>query len=70
MTEQEDRWLSIKEICQHLGVSYDTVYKWIDKNGMPAHRMGHLWKFKKDEVDKWVKSGGAINARTSNKSNK
>lgn len=59
MTEIEDRWLSIKEICQHLGVSNDTVYKWIDKNGMPAHRMGRLWKFKKDEVDKWVKSGGA-----------
>ena len=22
-------------------------------------RMGRLWKFKKDEVDEWVKSGGA-----------
>ena len=26
---------------------------------MPAHRMGRLWKFKKDEVDEWVKAGGA-----------
>ena len=33
--------------------------KWIDKHGMPAHRMGRLWKFKKDEVDEWVKAGGA-----------
>jgi len=61
MAEIEDRWLSIKEICQHLGVSNDTVYKWIDRHDMPAHRMGRLWKFKKDEVDEWVKSGGAIN---------
>lgn len=26
---------------------------------MPDHRMGRLWKFKKDEVDAWVKAGGA-----------
>jgi len=24
--------------------------------------MGRLWKFKKDEVDKWVKAGGAARA--------
>lgn len=47
------------EICKHLGVSNDTAYKWIEKHGMPAHRMGRLWKFKKDEVDDWVKAGGA-----------
>ena len=39
MAEFEDRWLSVDEI---LGVSKDTVYKWIDKHGMPAHRMGRL----------------------------
>lgn len=59
MADSEDRWLSINEITKHLGISNDTVYKWIDKYGMPAHRMGRLWKFKKDEVDDWVKSGGA-----------
>lgn len=59
MSETEDRWLSIREICEHLGVSSDTVYKWIDKHAMPAHRMGRLWKFKKDQVDAWVEAGGA-----------
>ena len=59
MNEMEDRWLSITEICKYLGVSNDTVYKWIDRHGMPAHRMGRLWKFKKSQVDAWVESGGA-----------
>lgn len=59
MAEIEDRWLSISEICKHLGVSNDTVYKWIDKHEMPAHRMGRLWKFKKKQVDAWVEAGGA-----------
>lgn len=56
---REDRWLSVDEIGKYLGVSSDTVYRWIDKHAMPAHRMGRLWKFKKDEVDEWVKAGGA-----------
>jgi excisionase family DNA binding protein len=60
MAEMKDRWLSIGEICEYLGVSNDTVYKWIDKNEMPAHRMGRLWKLKKDEVDEWVKAGGPV----------
>ena len=55
----EDRWLSMDEICTYLGVSNDTVYKWIGKFSMPAHRMGHRWKFKTTEVDTWVKEGGA-----------
>jgi len=40
-------------------VSADTVYRWIDKHNMPAHRVGRLWKFKKGEMDDWVKEGGA-----------
>lgn len=59
MDEIEDRWLSMSEICKHLGISSDTAYKWIEKKGMPAHKIGRLWKFKKDEVDGWVRSGQA-----------
>lgn len=55
----EDRWLSVDEICKYLGVSSDTVYRWIERFDMPAHRMGRLWKFKKDQVDSWIESGGA-----------
>lgn len=59
MTDVQDRWLSVEEICQHLGVSSDTVYRWIDRSAMPAHKMGRKWKFKRDQVDAWVEAGGA-----------
>jgi len=26
---------------------------------MPAHKVGRLWKFKIEEVDEWVRKGGA-----------
>ena len=55
----EDRWLSVDEIAAYLGIKRDTVYKWIGDKNMPAHRVGRLWKFRKEEVDEWVKAGGA-----------
>lgn len=54
-----DRWLSVEEIASYLGVSKDTIYGWITKREMPAHRVGRLWKFKSDEVDSWVRDGKA-----------
>jgi excisionase family DNA binding protein len=54
----EDRWLSVDEIAAYLGITRDTVHKWIDHKDMPAHKVGRLWKFKKVEVDEWVRQGG------------
>lgn len=56
----KDRWLSLAEICKYLGISRDTAIKWINIKNMPAHKIGRLWKFRTEEVDEWVKSGGAV----------
>ena len=55
----EDRWLSVDEIATYLGVSKDTVYTWVTTKGMPGHKVGRFWKFKKEDVDVWVREGGA-----------
>ena len=54
-----ERWLSVAEIATHLGVNPDTIYKWITRKKMPAHKLGRLWKFLASEVDQWVKAGHA-----------
>lgn len=51
-------WASVEEVAKHLGVAKDSVYRWIDHRGLPAHKIGRLWKFKLTEVDDWVRAGG------------
>jgi excisionase family DNA binding protein len=57
MTMKEERWLSVDEIAAHLGVNPDTVYKWIERKKLPAHKVGRLWKFQVSEVNEWVRAG-------------
>ena len=42
-----------------LNINNETVYKWIDGQAMPGHRVGRRWMLKQDEVDEWARSGGA-----------
>ncbi|MBC8181946.1 helix-turn-helix domain-containing protein [candidate division KSB1 bacterium] len=55
----DDRWLSVEEIAAYLGIKRETLYKWLAEKNMPAHKVGRLWKFRKDEVDEWVRTGEA-----------
>lgn len=57
-----ERWLSLEEISNHLGVSKDTIRSWIKKDTIPYHRVGRLYKFRISEVDAWVESGKSANA--------
>ncbi len=52
-------WVSVEDVASHLGVAKDSVYRWIEHKGLPAHRVGRLWKFRLSEVDKWIEAGGA-----------
>ena len=54
-----DRWLSVEEIAKYLGVSKESIYRWLESKNMPAHKVGRQWKFKVEEVDSWVTSGEA-----------
>ena len=57
--EREERWLSVPEIAEHIGIKQETVYTWIAQKALPAHKVGRLWKFNRVEVDAWVRSGQA-----------
>lgn len=54
----DDRWINIEEAASYLGVNKDSIRNWIKNDtDIPAHKIGKQWKFKKNELDDWVKSG-------------
>ncbi len=53
-----ESWVSGVGTATHLGVARNSVYRWIEKKGLPAHKMGRPWKFKVAGVDEWVRAGG------------
>lgn len=53
-----DKWINIEDAAEYLDVKAVTIRDWIKKNtGIPAHKIGKQWKFKRSELDLWVKSG-------------
>jgi len=54
-----EQWVSVEQIAQHLNVKAFTIYKWLERKEMPAHKVGRLWRFKITEIDQWVRSGNA-----------
>lgn len=59
MLEQNiDKWIGIEDAAEYLGVNKDSIRNWMKKeSGIPAHKIGKQWKFKKSELDAWIKSG-------------
>ena len=52
-----EKWVGIPEVAEFLGVSKETVYRWLKRQqpGFPAYRIGRLWRFKISEVNIWAK---------------
>lgn len=61
INEKLERWYSMNEVCEYLGITRDTCLTWIEKLGMPAFKIGHTWKFKISEIDDWIRNGDNTN---------
>lgn len=59
MSDNIEKWVTLKDVQGYLGVGRETILQWIAKRSMPAFKVGKLWKFKLSEVDEWIRSGGA-----------
>lgn len=51
-----ERWMSVGEVADYMGVKRDTIYKWLRNKELPAHKVGKLWKFRQSELEEWVGS--------------
>ncbi len=46
--------MNIRQASQYLGVSPDTLYKYVNEQEIPAFKLGNRWRFKKSKLDQWM----------------
>ncbi len=46
--------MDIHEASRYLGVSRETLYKYIYEDRIPAFKLGNRWRFKKTVLDRWM----------------
>jgi excisionase family DNA binding protein len=46
--------MNIRQASQYLGVSPDTLYKYVGEQKIPAFKLGNRWRFKKSRLDLWM----------------
>ena len=59
----EEDILTIEEVAKYLRVSERTVYDWAQKGEIPAGKIGTVWRFKKNDSERWVNERLSSNSR-------
>ena len=48
------RIMNVDEVARYLGVVPDTIYRQGRRGEIPAVKMGKVWRFPKETLDKWL----------------
>lgn len=52
--------MNIRQASEYLGVSPDTLYKYVSEERIPAFKLGNRWKFKKTILDSWMERKSSV----------
>jgi len=63
-------YLTIDQLSQYLNVKKSTLYFQVESGELPHYRIGRLIRFRKDEVDAWMKNHRGENRRTGLRANR
>ena len=50
-------WLDFKELTSYLKMPKSTLYRMVQQKELPGHKIGRSWRFDREEIDRWIKSG-------------
>jgi len=55
--------LTVKELAEHIKLTTVTIYKYVKVGAIPAHKIGGVWRFDKDQIDELMKSEEEVKNR-------
>jgi excisionase family DNA binding protein len=47
--------MTLSEVADYLRVTRKTIYRLLDRRGIPAIKVGRQWRFEKDSIDGWLR---------------
>lgn len=50
------RLMDTNELAKYLKLEKQTIYNWLHQKKISGIKVGHVWRFDKRDVDKWLKS--------------
>jgi len=51
-----DELLTLPQVAKMLGLAERTIYVWSQQGKIPAFKLGTTWRYRADEIDKWVET--------------
>ena len=50
-----DDIMTVKELADYLKIAEKTAYRFASEGKVPGFKVGSAWRFKKEEIDAWIK---------------
>jgi excisionase family DNA binding protein len=54
----KQKLLSVTEAAEFLGIKKSTLYEWIIQKKVPHYKVGRLVKFRREDLEAWLKKNG------------
>jgi len=54
--EEMERLIDIEDVATYLKLQKQTIYNWLRQGKLTGIKMGHVWRFRRSDIDEWLKS--------------
>lgn len=62
--------ITIKELAKYLSVTERTIYNLLERGELPGFKVGSNWRFRKEDINKWIEENKKLNISTKKKQRK
>ena len=54
MLERRQTVMTLAEVARYLRINRSTVYRMARDGTLPAWKLGNVWRFKKESIERWI----------------
>ena len=55
--------MTVEELAEYLKVTTKTIYRMLQKGGIPSTKVGHMHRFIKSDINDWLRKGSSAKSK-------